>query len=97
MGIVDSGADTSCIPLVAANGLGIPYDPNAPEPGWGASGTHTQYRATIDLGVRTEAGPFTMRRPTLVDGLPIVLLGRSDFLVTYRVEFRANEMLISRA
>lgn len=96
LAIVDSGADTSVVPLSLAGSFGLMYDPSRVTVASGAGGLHQQYQATNNVTIRSEVGLVELRRPTLNPHLAILLLGRADFFEDHRITFdqRESSMLI---
>lgn len=97
MSLVDSGADSSCVPWDVAVGLGIRFDPSQPKTGSGAGGPYSYYEALQDLRIRTEAGPVVLVRPLVIPGLTQVLLGRRDFFASYAIQFVRQVILLQPA
>lgn len=89
LGIIDSGADYSMLPMQLAVDIGLKYDQNDPRDMLGVGGLTPKgaFVAIDDLTIRSEIGEIPLRRPWLVPSLPIILLGRSDFFATFRVDF----------
>ena len=92
--IVDSGADGSVVPLDLASAVGLTYDPAKPLEAQGAGGAYRQFRAANRLAIESEVGPISLDRPSLNPYLKVMLLGRSDFFLAYRVRFDQRAMVM---
>lgn len=85
--IVDSGADRSCLPLGIAIALGIPFDKAVTNDGVGVSGSHKFWTASQDVDLSSDAGPIRLTTPNINENLPVILLGRCDVFLEYKIAF----------
>lgn len=97
--LVDSGADTSSVPLAVASALRIPIDRLRVHTAFGAGGEFTEYEADDDIVLGSEVGRILLRRPGVNAALPFIILGRRDFFDGRRVCFdqRARRIEIQTA
>ena len=87
LAVVDSGADQSCLPPGVAADLGVTYDANRMEPGFGVGGATDFWIATSVLELMSDAGPITLPEAHIHPNLPMILLGRADVFIAYKVAF----------
>lgn len=89
-GIVDSGADFSCLPLGYAQILGYPPESLQEFQGSQVQGAMTFYRATQPLSALlpsdSQDGAFQLH-PNFVANAEMILWGRLDFFQTWGVGF----------
>lgn len=57
-----------------------------------AGGVYEQFEATNSVTAQSEVGDIVLDHPSLNAHLPLVLLGRSDFFMQYRVTFDQRSM-----
>jgi len=91
--IIDSGADESCVPLSIAQAWNVPFDPSQVQIGRGVSGPHQQWHATGDIVLQCVAGPLVLHNPGIIDGLPVILIGRRDGFAQYLFTFDQRRLL----
>ena len=86
VGLVDSGADSSLLPVSIAAFLGIDLSTCQEEPMMGAGGQSRRW--SYLPGITAELRAMSKRFPlniSFAEHVPIMLLGRSDFFATFRV------------
>jgi hypothetical protein len=91
-GVVDSGADSSALPVFLASALGIDLDTDCHEDDDGISsggGGVTQY--TYPGGLAAEAAGTAFTMAAVFMGTPFILLGQEDFFQTFHVVFDRRE------
>ena len=85
--LVDSGADSSSLPLEVARRLKVSYDPGRIRIGSGAGGAFAEYEADGEVALESEIGSITLTKPSINAVLPFILLGRRDFFEGRRICF----------
>ncbi len=89
LGIVDSGADSTCFPYGYASLMG--YDPSTlnPQTTGHAAGTALTYLGTMPASmVLPELPSLTVEfYPRFCEGLQFALWGRADFMAQFEVTF----------
>jgi hypothetical protein len=86
-GLIDSGADSSMLPLQLADYLGIELSACREDQCLTAAGLTARY--VWEEGIEAEVQALRRRihlDVSFVTGLPALLLGRSDFFAAFRVE-----------
>jgi len=93
-GIVDSGADSTCLPLDFAPLMGYGPGDLEQQPFQQAGGTATCYiakQSSVAWVVGLDDRPFNVQ-PTFIDGASSVLWGRQDFFMQFGITFdEANQ------
>jgi hypothetical protein len=85
IGLVDSGADCACFPLIWAEILGIDLAACTVRRGSTAGGASEQYH--WPTGLRAEIVGVEMPLTAVFTATPVALLGRQDFFRAFRVDF----------
>ena len=91
-GVIDSGADTSALPVSLASVLGIDLDTDCAESDDGISaggGGVTQY--VYPPGLTAEAAGHQFAMAAVFMGTPFILLGQEDFFQTFHVVLDRRE------
>lgn len=90
MGIVDSGADTTCLPFGYASLMGYDSTLLVEESFTQASGSGVAYRATKPCVARVPEIPDVEIEifPQFIQGADMVLWGRMDFMKVFEVTIR---------
>lgn len=94
LALVDSGADQSCLPVGVAADLGVPYDPDPAkmQDGGGVGGKTKFWIATAPLELMSDAGTISLPEVHIHPNLAMILLGRADVFLAYKVEFNQRAL-----
>jgi hypothetical protein len=95
MAVVDSGADSSALPISYASALGIDIDQDCTEAkGMSAGGESAQWIYTP--GLRAEVFGREFKMVAMFTKTPLILLGQADFFMQFHVAFdgRAKELTL---
>jgi hypothetical protein len=85
IGLIDSGADCACFPVVWADLLGVDLALCTVRRGSTAGGSVEQYY--WEPGLRAEVAGQEVRLTGVFTSTPVALLGRNDFFRIFRVDF----------
>jgi hypothetical protein len=96
LGLVDSGADCTCFPIVFAELLGIDLSACTMRRGSTAGGAHEQFR--WEPGLQADVAGETLTLSAVFTASPIALLGRQDFFRVFEVQFdeRQSVFMLTR-
>ncbi len=97
LGLIDSGADYSVIPLSMAEALGIPFKKSEVEEIAGIGGLHNAYPCNVSVSITGKGEHSTVRLELPAFAIqaakqePFLLIGRSGFFDKFEITFKENE------